>query len=51
LFNGESEVEQLFKISKFVGAPSEELFNDKYKVSSDAKIKLPNWPRIYFGHV
>ena len=31
LFNGESEVEQLFKIFKFVGAPSEDLFNNKYK--------------------
>lgn len=51
LFNGESEVEQLFKIFKFIGAPSEELFNDRYKVADDARIKLPNWPRVYFGYV
>lgn len=51
LFNGESEVEQLFKIFKFVGAPCDELFNTMYKVSNDARIKIPNWPRIYFGHI
>ena len=51
LFNGESEVEQLFKIFRFVGAPSEDLFNKKYKVSNEARIKLPNWPRTYFGYV
>lgn len=50
LFNGESEVEQLFKIFKFAGAPSEELFNERYKVSDEARIKLPNWPRVYFGY-
>jgi len=51
LFNGESEVEQLFKIFRFVGAPSEDLFKTKYKVSNEARIKLPNWPRMYFGYV
>jgi serine/threonine protein kinase len=51
LFNGESEVEQLFKIFKFVGVSSEELFNNMYKVSDEAKIKLPNWQRVYFGLV
>jgi len=50
LFNGESEVEQLFKIFNFVGAPSVELFNEKYKISDEASIKLPNWERIHFGH-
>lgn len=50
LFNGESEVEQLFKIFNFVGAPSQELFNEKYKISDDASIKLPNWERVYFGY-
>lgn len=49
LFSGESEVEQLFKIFKFVGAPSEDLFT-KYKVPNDAKIKLPDWNRVYFGY-
>ena len=51
LFNGESEVEQLFKIFRFVGVPSEDLFNNKYKVSGESRIKLPNWPRVYFGYV
>lgn len=50
LFNGESEVGQLFKIFKFTGAPSEELFNERYKVSDEARIKLPNWQRVYFGY-
>ena len=51
LFNGESEVEQLFKIFRFVGVPSEDLFNNKYKVSGESRIKLPNWPRVYFGYI
>jgi serine/threonine protein kinase len=51
LFSGESEVEQLFKIFKFVGAPNEDLFNTIYKVSNESRIKVPNWPRIYFGYV
>ena len=50
LFNGESEVEQLFKIFNFAGAPSEELFNERYKISDEASIKLPKWPRVYFGY-
>lgn len=51
LFNGESEVEQLFKIFRFVGVPPEELFNHKYKLADESRIKLPNWPRIYFGYI
>lgn len=51
LFNGEFEVEQLFKIFKFVGAPTEELYNEKYKLSDEARIKLPNWDRVYFGNI
>lgn len=51
LFNGESEVEQLFKIFRFVGAPTEDLFKTIYKVSDETRIKVPNWPRIYFGYV
>lgn len=51
LFNGESEVEQLFKIFRFIGVPSEDLFNSKYKVSGESRIKLPNWPRVYFGYL
>lgn len=51
LFSGESEVEQIFKIFKFVGAPSEDLFGTVYKVSNEARITIPNWTKMYFGYV
>jgi serine/threonine protein kinase len=41
----------MFKMFRFVGVPSEDLFNSKYKSSSESRIKLPNWPRVYFGYV
>ena len=42
LFNGESEVEQLFKIFRFVGTPTEDLFKTIYKVSDETRVKVPN---------
>jgi cyclin-dependent kinase len=50
LFNGESEIEQLFKIFKLTGTPSEELIkNIKEGVDNDMLI-LPQWERVYFGY-
>jgi serine/threonine protein kinase len=50
LFKGETEVDQLFKIFRLTGTPSEEVFNKCYKTADGTRIKLPNWPRIYFGY-
>lgn len=53
LFNGESEVEQLFKIFKFTGSPSEELYDkimDGNK-ETQANIVLPNWDRVNFKQI
>ena len=43
LFCGETEVEQLFKIFKFTGSPSDELFMERIAVPTDHRIKLPMW--------
>lgn len=51
LFNGETEIEQLFKIFKFTGSPSPELISHFITDNDTEMIKLPNWKRIYFGNV
>lgn len=49
LFNGETEIEQLFKIFKLTGSPSQEV-NDIIMAGNDYEpFKLPSWQRVYFG--
>lgn len=50
LFNGESEIELLFKIFKITGTPSEDLMKMiKLGVDNDMLL-LPQWERVYFGY-
>lgn len=50
LFNGDSEIEQLFKIFRFIGSPN---VNNWANVSDNAdfKISFPNWESVYFPYV
>ncbi len=51
IFSGESEIEQLFKIFKFTGTPSQELMTlFKEGVDNDMLV-LPKWDRVYFGNI
>jgi len=51
LFNGESEIEQLFKIFKLTGSPSEEILELIRQGNDNEIINLPKWDRIHFGQV
>ncbi|CDW85295.1 protein kinase domain containing protein [Stylonychia lemnae] len=51
LFNGESEIEQLFKIFKLTGSPSQELVEMIRLGNENDIINLPQWDRVYFGNV
>lgn len=46
LFNGQSEIESLFKIFKFTGSPEEEQIGSK-----EVSILPPKWKRIPFTHI
>lgn len=46
LFNGQSEIESLFKIFKLTGSPEEEQLG-----SNEVKIVAPKWKRIPFTHI
>jgi len=48
LLPGESEVEQLFKIFKFTGVPSDDSLIAKLQIPSEYNIKLPKWDLINF---
>ena len=51
LFNGESEIEQLFKIFKFTGSPSKEVVSVIQEGNGENEIvNLPEWKRTYFGY-
>lgn len=50
LFNGESEIEQLFKIFKFTGSPSKEILDIIREGNDNELINLPQWDRVYFGY-
>jgi cyclin-dependent kinase len=51
IFSGESEIEQLFKIFKFTGSPSEELMREYKEGVDNEMLVLPKWERVYFGNV
>lgn len=43
LFNGESEIEQLFKIFKFTGSPTEEVMQQVMMGNEQNCVALPTW--------
>lgn len=49
LFNGESEIEQLFKIFRITGSPSEEIMQVIKEGAENDMVVLPQWERVYFG--
>jgi cyclin-dependent kinase len=51
IFSGESEIEQLFKIFKFTGSPSEELMREYKEGVDNEMLVLPKWERVYYGNV
>jgi serine/threonine protein kinase len=51
LFNGESEIEQLFKIFKLTGSPSEDILELIRQGNDNEIINLPKWERVHFGQV
>jgi len=52
LFNGESEIEQLFKIFKLTGSPDKEIVTIMQDGNPDNDIiNLPLWERTFFGSV
>lgn len=51
LFNGESEIEQLFKIFKFTGSPSNDIIEMIQNENDNEMVKLPAWKRVHFGNV
>jgi serine/threonine protein kinase len=52
LFNGETEVEQLFKIFRFLGSPSEmEIESLGMKKDGEISIKIPNWKKVDISDV
>jgi cyclin-dependent kinase len=50
LFNGESEIEQLFKIFKFTGSPTQEVMDLIRSGNENEMVTLPQWERTYFGY-
>ena len=50
-FNGESEIEQLFKIFKITGSPSEEVMQIIKEGIEAETVVLPQWDRVYFGNI
>ena len=50
IFSGESEVEQLFRIFKFTGAPRQDDLEQMYKLETEAQVKMPSWKRVDFRH-
>jgi serine/threonine protein kinase len=51
MFNGESEIEQLFKIYRITGTPNEELMSKIKEGSDNDMLVLPKWERVYFGNI
>ena len=51
LFNGETEIEQLFKIFKFTGSPSQDIIDLILAGNETEMVSLPTWERVYFGNL
>jgi len=52
LFCGESEIEQLLKIFRLTGSPTEEVIQAIQEGSPDSLVvSLPAWERAYFGNI
>lgn len=51
LFNGESEIEQLFKIFRLTGSPTAELIDIMRHGTDNEIVNLPYWERVHFGNV
>lgn len=51
LFNGDTEIEQLFKIFNFVGSPNHENWINMNDSSNSYKPTFPSWPSVYFPHI
>jgi len=51
MFNGDSEIEQLFKIYRITGTPSEELMKELKDGSDNDMLVLPKWNRIDFKYL
>lgn len=49
LFNGESEIEQLFKIFKLTGSPTQEIIAQIKEGNDNEIVNLPQWERVHFG--
>ena len=51
LFNGESEIEQLFKIFKFTGSPAKDVLEKISFGNENEVINLPYWERVPFNYI
>lgn len=47
LFNGDTEIEQLFKIFRMIGSPNSSMWN-AVSDNSDFKLSFPDWEAVYF---
>jgi serine/threonine protein kinase len=51
MFNGESEIEQLFKIYRITGTPSDELMTAIKQGSDNDMLVLPKWQRVKIANL